>query len=138
GGVEGPKGGTGERGGRPPRDAVPSAAAAVGAGAGRPEQTGQRAEPVGPSPQVHEPPRHHDARRTDPAHGGRAAGVEELWHDLAQRGPRKDRHLRPNAAGRLRNSPLKPREEEPPRNTRNTRKKDRKRKRESKARQKEG
>ena len=53
------------------------------------EQAGQRAEPVGAGPQVHEPPRHQHPGRPDQPHGRRIAGVEELRHDLAERGPRK-------------------------------------------------
>ena len=67
----------------------PAAAAAERTGTGGAEQAGQRPEPVGAGPQVHEPAGHQHAGRSGPAHRRRAAGVEELRHDLAERGARE-------------------------------------------------
>src|SRR5262249_30291613 len=89
------------------RDALPAADADVAGGAGGPGQGGQRPEPVGAGPQVHEPAGHQLAGRPGPAHGRRVARVEELRHDVAERGPREAGAVRADPAGRLseRNSP---------------------------------
>ena len=56
-----------EQGSTIERRYVPTTAAQRGGTSGA-EQAGQRFEPVGPGPQVHEPPGHRQPRRIDPAH----------------------------------------------------------------------
>ena len=56
--------------------------------AGHAGQVDRRPQPVGPGPQVHEQAQHPDPGRPAQAHRRRAAGVQELRHHLAQRGPR--------------------------------------------------
>ena len=98
--------GHGPRGGRPhrPADPRPSHRAAPGSAprdAGPAEQADQRAEPLGPRPQVHEQAQHPDGGRPDQAERRRAAGVQELRRDLAQRGPRQADHAGAEAQERL-------------------------------------
>ena len=53
------------------------------------EQADQRLEPVGPCPQVHEPPGNQYPGRFGATQCRRATGVEELRHDVPERSARK-------------------------------------------------
>ena len=71
---------------RPPGRAAPGSSPRA---AGDPQQADRRPQPFGASPQVREQAQYPDRRRPAQAHRRRAAGMQELRRDLAQRGSRQ-------------------------------------------------
>ena len=61
-----------------------------------------RVEPLGPRPEVHDPPGHQYAGRSRPAYRRRPVGVQEFRRDQSERGPRKTHRPGAEAPRRLR------------------------------------
>ena len=68
------------------RATLPSAGDIVARRAGGPQPPGDRIEPIGPGPQVHEPAEYHHDWRADLAQRRRVDGSEELRRHLLERG----------------------------------------------------